>query len=64
MASFLVGQLATVAVQFLIGSVADDALNAIIAQGDGYVLKVAHRVHVAFALFDCLIDLVFTKCVQ
>eukprot|EP00957_Ditylum_brightwellii_P087103 6629470-Ditylum_brightwellii.AAC.1 len=64
MASLLVGQLAAIAVQFLIGSVADDSLNAIIARGDGQILKVAHRVHVTVALLDCLFDLVLDKRVQ
>eukprot|EP00957_Ditylum_brightwellii_P127020 9683356-Ditylum_brightwellii.AAC.1 len=46
MALLLVGRLAAVAVRFLIGSVADDALDALIARGDGQILEVAHRVHV------------------
>eukprot|EP00957_Ditylum_brightwellii_P049532 3757326-Ditylum_brightwellii.AAC.1 len=64
MASFLVGRLATVVVQVLIRSVADDTLDALIAQGDRQVLKVVHCMHVTVALFDHLIDLVFDKRVQ
>eukprot|EP00957_Ditylum_brightwellii_P106742 8143616-Ditylum_brightwellii.AAC.1 len=64
MASLLVGRLAAVAVQFLIGSVADDALNDIISQGDGQILEVTYRVHVTVALLDYLIDLVLDKHVQ
>eukprot|EP00957_Ditylum_brightwellii_P133098 10148639-Ditylum_brightwellii.AAC.1 len=63
-ASFLVGRLATVTVQFLIGSDADDALDALIAQRDGYVLEVAHCVHVTVVLLDCLFNLVFEERVQ
>ena len=64
MASLLVCQLATVVVQFLIRSVAKDALDAIIARGDGQVVKVAHHMYVAVALLDCFFDLVLDKCVQ
>eukprot|EP00957_Ditylum_brightwellii_P005657 431564-Ditylum_brightwellii.AAC.1 len=64
MASLLVGRLAAVAVRFLITSVIDDALDAIIARGDGHILKVAHCVHVAVALFDHLVDLVLDERVQ
>eukprot|EP00957_Ditylum_brightwellii_P155846 11863996-Ditylum_brightwellii.AAC.1 len=64
MASLLVGWLAAVAIQFFIRSVADDALDAIITQGDEQILKVTHRVHVVVALLDCLLGLVLDKCVQ
>eukprot|EP00957_Ditylum_brightwellii_P053203 4034129-Ditylum_brightwellii.AAC.1 len=64
MASLLVGRLAAIAIRFHIRSVAKDALGAIIAQGDGQVVKVAHRMHVAVALLDCFFDLVLDKCVQ
>eukprot|EP00957_Ditylum_brightwellii_P001772 136408-Ditylum_brightwellii.AAC.1 len=64
MASFLVGRLATVAVQVFIRSIADDTLDALIAQGDRQFLKVTHCMHVTVALFDCLINLFFDKRVQ
>eukprot|EP00957_Ditylum_brightwellii_P201146 15324258-Ditylum_brightwellii.AAC.1 len=64
MASFLVGQLVTVVVQALNRSIADDSLDALVAQGDRQVLKVAHYVHVAVALFDPFFNLVFDKPVE
>ena len=64
MASLLVGQLAAITIRFLIGSVTDDALDAIIARGDGQVVKVAHCVHVIVALLDCFFDLVLEERVQ
>eukprot|EP00957_Ditylum_brightwellii_P161379 12287804-Ditylum_brightwellii.AAC.1 len=47
MASFLVGQLATVVIRALIRSIADDTLDALIAQGDRQVLEIAHCMHAA-----------------
>eukprot|EP00957_Ditylum_brightwellii_P113268 8636815-Ditylum_brightwellii.AAC.1 len=64
MASFLVGQLATVIVRAFDRSIADDTLDALTARGDRQVLEVAHCVHVTVALFDHLFDLVFDKCVE
>eukprot|EP00957_Ditylum_brightwellii_P027038 2044977-Ditylum_brightwellii.AAC.1 len=63
MASFLVDWLATVVIQALNRSIADDNLDALVAQGDRQVLKFTHCVHVPVALFDHLFDLVFDKCV-
>eukprot|EP00957_Ditylum_brightwellii_P092291 7026879-Ditylum_brightwellii.AAC.1 len=64
MASFLVGRLATVVVRALNRSIADDTLDAFIAQGDRQVLKVAYCIHVAVALFDRVVDLVFDKHIE
>eukprot|EP00957_Ditylum_brightwellii_P007048 533472-Ditylum_brightwellii.AAC.1 len=64
MASFLGSWLATLVVRALGRSIADDTLDALIARGDGQVLEVAHRVHVAVTLFDCLFDLVLDKHVE
>eukprot|EP00957_Ditylum_brightwellii_P116700 8901603-Ditylum_brightwellii.AAC.1 len=64
MASFLVGQLATLIVRALNRSIADDTLDALVTQGDRQVLKVAHCVPVAVTLFDCIFDLVFDKCIE
>eukprot|EP00957_Ditylum_brightwellii_P146321 11141498-Ditylum_brightwellii.AAC.1 len=61
MASLLVGRLVAIAIRFLIGSVANDAFHAFIAQGEGEVVKVAHCVHVAVAILDCFFDLVLDK---
>ena len=64
MASRLVGWLVAIAVQFFITCVADDAFHAFIAQGEGDVVKVAHRMHVAVALLDRFVNLVLDKHVQ
>eukprot|EP00957_Ditylum_brightwellii_P186917 14234062-Ditylum_brightwellii.AAC.1 len=64
MASFLVNRFATVAIRALDRSIADDTLNALVAQGDRQVLKVAHCLHVAVALFDCFFDLVFDEHIE
>eukprot|EP00957_Ditylum_brightwellii_P166710 12690693-Ditylum_brightwellii.AAC.1 len=64
MASFLGSQLASLIIRALNRSIADDTLDALLTQKDGQVLKVAHHVHVAIMLFDCLFDLVFDKCVE
>eukprot|EP00957_Ditylum_brightwellii_P188710 14364859-Ditylum_brightwellii.AAC.1 len=64
MASFLVGRFVTSVVRALIRSIADDTLDAIIAQGDRQVLEVAHCVHVMVALFDYLFNLVFDKHIE
>eukprot|EP00957_Ditylum_brightwellii_P066502 5048878-Ditylum_brightwellii.AAC.1 len=64
MASFLVGPFATVVVRALNRSIADDTLDALVAQGDRQFLKVFHCVHVAVALFDHFFDLVFDKLVE
>eukprot|EP00957_Ditylum_brightwellii_P117522 8963214-Ditylum_brightwellii.AAC.1 len=64
MASFLVGRLVTVVVQALNRSINDDTLDALVAQGDRQVLKVAHCVHVLVTLFDHLFDLVFDEHVK
>eukprot|EP00957_Ditylum_brightwellii_P138990 10593640-Ditylum_brightwellii.AAC.1 len=64
MASLLVGRFAAITVRFLIARVADDAFHALIAQGEGEIVKVAHRVHVAVAILDCFFDLVLDKHVQ
>eukprot|EP00957_Ditylum_brightwellii_P015949 1201167-Ditylum_brightwellii.AAC.1 len=64
MALFLGSRLATLVVRALNRSMANDTLDALVAQGDGQVLEVAHHVHVAVALFDHLFNLVFDKCVE
>eukprot|EP00957_Ditylum_brightwellii_P166688 12689394-Ditylum_brightwellii.AAC.1 len=64
MASLLVGRLAAIAVRFLIACVADDAFYPFIAQGEGEIVEVTHRVHVAVALLDHFFDLVLDKRVQ
>eukprot|EP00957_Ditylum_brightwellii_P009855 743495-Ditylum_brightwellii.AAC.1 len=64
MASFLGSWLATLIVRALNRSIADDALDALVTQGDGQVLKVIHHMHVAFALFGHLFDLVLDKCID
>eukprot|EP00957_Ditylum_brightwellii_P076849 5840922-Ditylum_brightwellii.AAC.1 len=64
MASFLVGWFAAFTIRALDRSIADDTLNALIAQGDRHVLTVAHCVHVAVALFDFFFDLVFDKRIE
>eukprot|EP00957_Ditylum_brightwellii_P027969 2113017-Ditylum_brightwellii.AAC.1 len=64
MASLLVGRLAAIAVQFLIARAADDTFNAFIAQGEGEVVKVSHRMHVAVAILDRFFNLILDKHVQ
>eukprot|EP00957_Ditylum_brightwellii_P152145 11584229-Ditylum_brightwellii.AAC.1 len=64
MASLLVSLFAAIAVRFLIACVVDDAFHAFIAQGEGEVVKVAHRVHATVAILDRFFDLVLDKCVQ
>eukprot|EP00957_Ditylum_brightwellii_P161317 12282793-Ditylum_brightwellii.AAC.1 len=64
MALFLVGQFVTLVVRTLNRSITDDALDALVAQGDRQVLKVAHHVHAAVALFDCFFDLVLDRQVE
>eukprot|EP00957_Ditylum_brightwellii_P092370 7032926-Ditylum_brightwellii.AAC.1 len=64
MASFLVGQFATVVIRALNRSITDDTMDAIVTQGDRQVLEVAHCVHVAVVLSDCFFDLVFDKHVE
>eukprot|EP00957_Ditylum_brightwellii_P211404 15366135-Ditylum_brightwellii.AAC.2 len=64
MVSFLADRLATVVIQALNRSIADDTLDALVTQGDRQVLEVAHRVHVMVVLFDCFFNLVFDKCVE
>eukprot|EP00957_Ditylum_brightwellii_P147967 11266688-Ditylum_brightwellii.AAC.1 len=64
MASFLVGRLATVVIRAFNRSIADDSLDALIAQGDRKVLEIAHCMHVAVMLFDRLFNLVFDKRVE
>eukprot|EP00957_Ditylum_brightwellii_P177519 13520671-Ditylum_brightwellii.AAC.1 len=59
MASFLVGRLATAIVRALNKSIANNILDALVAQGDRQVLEVAHCVHVAVALIDLVFDLAF-----
>eukprot|EP00957_Ditylum_brightwellii_P001039 82490-Ditylum_brightwellii.AAC.1 len=64
MASFLVGRLVTLITRALDKSIAGDTLDALVSQGDRQALKIAHHIHVAVALFDCLFDLVFDKRVE
>eukprot|EP00957_Ditylum_brightwellii_P063674 4833185-Ditylum_brightwellii.AAC.1 len=63
MASLLVGRLAAIA-RFLITCVAYYAHDAFITQGEGEVVKVAHRMHVGAVILDCFFDLVLDKRVQ
>eukprot|EP00957_Ditylum_brightwellii_P025878 1957962-Ditylum_brightwellii.AAC.1 len=64
MASLLVVRLATLVIRALDRSIANDTLDALVAQGDRQVLKVAHHVHVIVAVFHPFFDLVSDKCVE
>eukprot|EP00957_Ditylum_brightwellii_P143177 10909253-Ditylum_brightwellii.AAC.1 len=64
MVSFLVSRFATVAIRALIRSIADDTLDALVAQGDRHIFEDTHHMHVVVELFDHFFDLIFDECIE